>query len=122
VLVLGVAGYAGQVWWARRIKCQLPYHRQLLAWNITDAESVVQWTLAGWRRSPWWGEWVCDNNDPFAPQKTHVWVPRRFYYERFRVISGDDVGNDPDAWEAWFKAHPNLEWDETQKRLVEPKP
>jgi hypothetical protein len=36
-------------------------------------------------------------------------------------ITGQDLGNNPDAWDAWFKAHPNLVWDEQQKRLVEPK-
>lgn len=33
-----------------------------------------------------------------------------------------DLGNAPDAWEAWFRAHPNLVWDEKQKRLVNEKP
>ena len=35
-------------------------------------------------------------------------------------MTGQDLGNDPDAWEAWFKAHPGLVWDPVRQRLVEP--
>ena len=35
------------------------------------------------------------------------------------ILTGQNLGNDPSAWEAWFKAHPNLVWDPKQKRLVE---
>ncbi len=38
-----------------------------------------------------------------------------------KLISGVDVGNDPGAWEAWFKAHPHLVWDEQKGRLAEKK-
>ena len=47
---------------------------------------------------------------------------KRTYYELFKSMATQEMGNDPDVWEAWFKTHPNLVWDDKQKRLVEPKP
>ena len=66
-----------------------------------------------WRSMPWQG-WI-EARDPNRKE----WHPKRFYYEFFVLLTGQHLGNDPDAWEAWFKAHPNLIWDEKQKRLVD---
>ncbi len=75
--------------------------------------------LAGWRRAPWWGEWVSDPAvNIFSGERRRVWLPRRFYYERLKALSGEDVGADPSAWENWIIAHPNLVWDEKQGRLM----
>jgi hypothetical protein len=48
-----------------------------------------------------------------------TWMPRRGYYEFFRLATAQDLQAIPDAWEAWFMAHPNLVWDEKQMRLVD---
>jgi hypothetical protein len=123
-LCLGTVGYAGQIWWARRLVLKYPIPFPMSCWGGREKDEVaVLSSINLWRSTPWWGVWTCDNNDEvFAKRRTYVWVPRRFYLERLKSVSPEDVGDNPSAWEAWFKAHPNLIWDEKQKRLVEPKP
>jgi hypothetical protein len=69
--------------------------------------------LAAWKLTPWHGD--------FYGRNLKRWKPRRTYFEFFRRITAADLPNTPSAWEAWFKAHPNLVWDEKLKRLVEGK-
>ncbi|GEM_PF-5680581 len=45
---------------------------------------------------------------------------RRMRYELAKTCTGLDLGNNPDAWEAWFRVHPDLIWDAGQKRLLDP--
>ncbi len=62
---------------------------------------------------PWYGEITT-----YAP----YWIPRRMLYEFCKLMTLQDLGNDPNAWEAWFKAHPDLVWDEKLECLVEAAP
>jgi len=114
LLCLGVAAYAGQMWQAKRVASiraalwgmQIPLTRYR-----SDAEKFGE-LLREWRRSSWHGKW-------FRGSGKLRWIPRRTHYEEMKLITGQDLGNDPAAWESWFKTHPNLVWDERQKRLAE---
>ena len=122
LVCLGVGGYAGQVWWARRLadeiarSADLDRHHPWMEEGLPDiagprfAPDKARLILAEWRNCPWHGWWFC---------LEHFWIPRRYSYERLKVLAGQDLGNDPDAWEAWFKAHPDLVWDGKRKRLVD---
>ena len=118
--VLGYGGWLGQVWWAKRlVSAMLGGSPTNYIINLCtshgkgDASNDVELMYASqWKEAPWYGHLLNGN----------CWWPRRFYYEFFCRLTGLDLGNNPSAWEAWFKAHPNLVWDEKLKRLVEPKP
>ena len=114
MLCLGTAGYFGPTWWARRVAGKM-YSTDLalaLSRNAVkgNERAAFQIFLLGWREDPWCG----------YPAPGIIWYPRRTRYELAKLATGLDLGNDPDAWMAWFKAHPNLIWDYHLKRLVEP--
>jgi hypothetical protein len=117
LLCLGVAGYAGQTWWARRCGAELGYwddsqEERGFGGPIVFAPHGPSWTvqefLGHWQDCPWYG-W----------RDRYGYYPRRTYYEFLIRITTQRLPNDPDAWEAWFKAHPHLVWDEKQMRLVD---
>lgn len=76
--------------------------------------------IFSWKFEDWTGSWNLKfrNDDPKNPPGFH-WTPRRVSYEILKLLSKQDLPNDPDAWEAWLKAHPNLVWDDKLKRLVD---
>ncbi len=117
LLCLGTAGYAGQVWWARRV-AHTGFMMELNPWRAPQLPPGVCWqevwlvhVLHSWREAPWYGQ-GCKG----------VWIPRRAYYELLRDDCGIDPGNTPSAWDAWLDAHPDRVWDENRKRLMERKP
>ena len=78
--------------------------------------------MTDWETCPWYGRQVFND---VSDERWKTWLamprwPRSAYYELAKLLTGQDLPNDPDAWKAWFKAHPNLVWDNKQKRLVEP--
>ena len=129
LVCLGVGGYLGQVWWAKR----------LVRRSLGDFEDTCgfAWSLSGkyyttmgpkgfllsrpfkiacnetWPQCPWYGVW--DTTDG-------LWRPRRVYYEFAKSVTGLDLGDDPVAWQTWLDSHSWLMWDEKRKRLVEPSP
>ncbi len=108
LLCFGMAGYAGQIWWAKRVIS--PFVKGFAGKTPDQKSAVLQKVPFEWRSHPWHGSW----------KPGFGWLPRRIYYEYLKQTTGLDLGNSPDAWEAWFKAHPNLIWDERLRRLVEP--
>ena len=128
LLGLGTAAYTGQVWWARRvgssgIRVDPPHAHPCFTapfmdfrawWSAFPHGKRSRVTPSGlvdlWIECPWYG----------YRGECYLWVPRRSYFECLRSLSGQSLPNDPFAWKAWLKAHPNLVWDETLKRLVEP--
>ena len=104
--LLALGGYAGQAWWAKRVAWMA---QQALEASSARAPRDYRFVVATWRQAPWYGEW-----DP-----RYGWIPRRARYEFARLVTGRDLGDDPDAWEAWFREHPNLVWDAKGKRLVD---
>ena len=119
LLCLGTAGYAGQVLWAKRVAAEpwivtgtTPYGLER-----TRADTALMWesdpTRAGlirtWRSLPPWGAWWDGR-----------WYPRRAYYEALKRWTGQSLPNDPSVWEAWFRDHPDLVWDDEQKQLTGP--
>ncbi len=119
LLCLGMAGYAGQVWWARRI-ANSTYGAICAFDEMSHGASPYcmgsQEFFTAWRACPWWG-YLGENPRTGSPR----WHPQRAFLEHLRSISGVNLPNAPDAWEAWFKAHPELVWDDKLKRLVDPK-
>ena len=115
LLCLGTVGYAGQVWWARKI-ARAVIEDPSNGWP--SAHSVPpENCLQEWREIPWYGmTHPFTSSNGFCP----AWIPSRTGREILVLLTGVDLGSDPDAWEAWFKDHPNLVWDEKLKRLVEP--
>ena len=115
LLCLGVGGYAGQVWWARRVVSGKNLYEMDSVLDDVDLRSLapdsgyLKGIYEGWIECPWSGR---RNRDG-------VWIPKRAFYEGMSQLTGQILPNDPSAWEAWFKAHPNLVWDDKQKRLVE---
>ena len=120
LLCLGMGGYAGQVWWAKRIaervfqeEARHPF-RPFLDYSHDPKFVRCNRVWFQWDEAPWYGMYVED--------KIYFkdgWVPRRTFYELLKLLTGEDLGNDPSVWEAWFRAHPDLVWDEKLKRLVE---
>ena len=120
LLCLGLAGYAGQVWWARRLVLQDarysgPGRPDSHGRHISSGPQV-HYFIDSWRGTPWYGILVVSGTG--FPRAIR-WFPRRIWFERLKLFTGQSLPEDPDAWEAWFKAHPNLVWDEKRKRLVE---
>ena len=109
IFCLGVGGYAGQAWLSR-MEAKVDRNFRTFG-GYPDRKEALD-ALRSWRATPWYGEWIGES--PF-------WYPRGHHVEYLRLVIGGDLGNDPDAWEAWFRAHPNLLWDEKRERLVEVK-
>ena len=109
LICLGVGGYAGQVW-VVRMSASDAVERGRKIGRFEDLQSIC----GIWRKTPWYGFWFWDGE--------HGWWPRRSHYEILKMLTGLDLGNDPAAWEAWIKAHPNLVWDEKRKQLVDAPP
>ena len=116
LMVLG-GGYVGQVWWAKQWAERMAHrHASLhMYFDPEDADLLVY----RMKRTPWYGQ--IDQGWTQREGAWKVWVPRRTYFEYARIAVGQNLGSDPAAWEAWFKAHPDLVWDSKQKRLVDPK-
>ena len=131
LLCLGTAGYIGQVWWARKVAATwLPggqdplivyyqtgpmVQQASLAWETPQSRRVC---LEWWRLTPWYGKYGDIIKGPLKPR----WFPRRTYRDYLALMVGWDLGDDPAAWEAWFRAHLNLVWDKQRKHLVELSP
>lgn len=120
LLALGTATYFWQASMAKKVG-----HEMYLDWSANGPRAkqmskdglpyvVIGDQLAQWRLYPWFGI-------PGADTK-HLWIPKRSFHVFFMKMTGKTLPNDPDAWEAWFKAHPDLIWDEKRKRLVETPP
>ena len=128
LLCLGVAGYGGQVWWAKRVAVRIAQEyfgpvnvdmdrsiNFLSYWDREQAKKLIK----DWRQTPWYGkQFTLGLHYCFAKYPV-VWVTPRVYAEVARVSTNQVLPNDPSAWEAWFKAHPNLIWDEKLNRLVD---
>ena len=131
LLCLGMAGYAGQVWWAKRVAPRIAedYFSGEGRWGADEADFLSYWDehqaqqlLKDWRQTPWYGNRVTLELRYCYIDYPVVWVTPRGYEEVAKAATGQDLGNDPDAWQAWFRAHPNLVWDDKQKRLGAGKP
>ena len=115
LVCLGAVGYAGQILLARR--CAV----SALDGYVKNALENGRWTgqqyglecIRGWRLTPPWGQWLGRQNPSL------VWCPHRTVHELLTLMTGQALPNDPDAWEAWFQAHPDLAWDKEHKRLVD---
>ena len=79
-------------------------------------EYLPQQWIGEWQTEPFYGYWV---EESVGGKVGTVWVPRRTSLEFLKLMTGQDLGEDPGAWHAWFQAHPNLVWDDKQKRLAE---
>ena len=122
LLCLGMAGYAGQVWWARHLAHQFhgdvassfkKFHfRSTDVPNVASHAGMVNLMAISWKASPWYGEWQ---------PAFHQWFPRRMYREFLRLQTGRDLGDAPEAWEGWLRVHPDLVWDSRLGHLVDPK-
>ena len=122
LLCLGVGGYAGQVWWAKRL-ATTEYSNLVEVSN--DKDSPLNWILYdvnAWKRTPWCGDFYFQHSggllrrgSPYNP----LWRPRRWWYENLKLTTGKDLSNDPQCWEAWLNTHPSIRWDAKQKLLVE---
>ena len=127
-LCLGLTGYIGQVHWARQVgsdegfECHTDQGELVIDW--CGMGTPIEYFLSAWRNCPWYGHRRVDHEGPTEGQsEAFYWIPRRAYYECLVKMTGLTLSNDPATWEAWFKAHPSLVWDEKQKRLMEiPKP
>ena len=127
MVCLGVGGFVAQSWWAKQVSEDV----LTLAWNMNQAGPRFyspKVHLKHWRAMPLWGRFgtfplpTAGTQSRFAFGSDRLWAPRRTYYEMFKSLTGEDLGNDPSAWEAWLNAHPNLVWDEKRKRLVDASP
>lgn len=124
LVVLGAGGYAGQVWWARSVAqwdwdstCAMIFpdghdEPQINPGGYLTADTFVGGAILMWKDVPWYGQIeACSPNMKF-------WVPRRRIYELLRLATGEQYQNDPESWESWLKAHPDLVWVEKVKRAV----
>ncbi len=123
LLLLCVGVYFGQVWWARHLAKEVASR----PWIVRGFSKHVSGEIWRWRETPWYGELNLSPGMLLALHKRRtslwtLWYPRRCQGEFFALMTGQDLPCDPDAWEAWFKAHPNLVWDPKQERMVEPGP
>ena len=127
LLCLGMAGYLGQTWRARRLATLWAETYSHVAPQGMRQANASSW-LYDWNNTPWYGKWggaplLIDIGDDTPHQfimytGKRRWIPRRTYYELLMLVTGQDLGNDPSPWESWFKAHPNLVWNEKLKRLA----
>ena len=111
--------YVGQVWLAKRVAKGM--YQDACTWQASGQNCPeIPDVLDEWRSTPWSGK---------SPMITMHWysyaafpMPRRTFYDFLCLYTGLDFGNDPSAWEAWFKTHPNPMWDDKRKKLVPGKP
>ena len=150
LVCLGVGGYAGQVWWARRMAEDIITTTfSIPGFNLVQPGLDLDWPHSlkkEWGDVPWYGRFGCfgvnfhtiqkkaimgrpasgvigtTHSSPYIHLNSWVWHPRRTYFEVLKLMTGESLPNDPSAWETWFETHPDLVWDEKRKRLVEPKP
>ena len=131
LLCLGVGGYAGQAWWAKRLAREwaipaydpselllhFPWYGSVREQRKPRTPDVdpddIQYGSAlsllwNWKECPIQGHWFGG-----------AWRPRRFYYEQLKRLTGEGPPNDPEACEAWFREHPHLYWDTKRQQLVE---
>ncbi len=113
LLCLGTAGYAGQVWRARKMADRIATVTALSQSFDTPIQINGIEIVNAWRDTPWYSN---------SWNGTMGWCPRRTYFEYLRLLTGLNLPNNPDIWEAYFKAHPNLVWDDRLHRLVDPQP
>ena len=127
---LGVGGYAGQVWWARRMAARVTDPKDLGHRRVLGQCRLGHY-FSTWRECPTWGRWSetfdyyksNDGSSYFLKLGHRCWIPRRTYWEALRIVFGQDFGDDPDLWEAWFESHSHHIWSEKRKQWVEaPKP
>ena len=97
-----VGGYAGHVWWARRLARE---HLPGLLRSSTLSDFFTQW-----RECPWYG---------LRGRGPDPWIPRRTFRELLVAATGQDLGDDPEAWKGWFRQHPVLIWDKKFGHLVD---
>jgi hypothetical protein len=125
LLCLGTAGYVGQVWWAKHLAQRLFFYSgkyrgpMILTSDGGIHRELLQARLSDWRNAH-------DSNlvgDEITMIEAPRWLTSKVWHQYFMEVTGQALPNAPDAWEAWFKAHPNLIWDEKRKLLLEaPKP
>ena len=127
LLCLGVAGYAGQVWWAREVAKKLPsplYETGILRVrdrttfqedDTLEEDEDYACILSTWKTWPWHGRFELSR---FITVRTNAWIPRRAFREVLTAHFGVDLGDDPSAWESWIRSHPILLWDKQEKRYV----
>ena len=127
LLILGTGTYFMQVWRARNLAARWAKAYSLAPQGAHRADPA-SW-ISQWNDAPWFRVWGCGTPALFDTHATRFvmysfrerWVPRRAYYELLMRVTGQDLGNDPQAWKVWLEAHPNLVWNEKLQRLVEPK-
>ena len=142
LVCLGAGGYAGQVWWAKRGASKVVAF--LTSIKPTETEKLLantDWALTiqkEWDAIPWYGRLdtnginlrkITDKN--VSGNQTYAtgigpdqgrWYPRRLCLEVLNALTGESLPCDSDACKSWFKAHPNLVWDEKKHRLVDAPP
>ena len=122
-----LTGHAGLSWWARRVALE---HREegfvpttcsaYLSRTGWQHQTQLKIALAEWRAIPWYGatfKWR-DLSSSGQYSSYWRWVPARAHYEMLKLITGQDLGNDPSAWEAWSGLHPDLVWVDGLFRFV----
>ena len=101
LLCLGMAGYGGQVWWAKELAAEFRYSFLEGADDPSPSKHVL---VRVWKTVPWYGE-VAPRAAPsmFSGERAgRSWMPRRTYYELMKRRTARDLGNDPGAWEKWL--------------------
>ena len=66
-----------------------------------------------WRQSSWWGRY----DKPWGG-----WLPRHTNYQVLRQMTGMELPEDPDLWEAWIRKNgEDIVWDDRLGRYALPK-
>lgn len=126
LLCLGGLGYVAYVGWARKqarvywdtmLANPQPLSRQLDG-HARLHQHLRDWAST-WERCPWHGEfsgdWV-----PWHRNRPGYWLPKRQFYETLQLMIALPIPEDAGAFARWLDEHPNLVWDDTLKRVVEP--
>ncbi len=136
--VLAYGGYLGLIWRARHVAQRWvdDGHDQHLICFATFGPPVLDSEDGGnhiefvdaWREIPWYGTW----------SNRYGYEPKRSRFEYLKLVTGQNLHNDPSvwknwlnqtdeaywdgkrlvSWDAWFKANPDRIWDDRLKRLV----
>ncbi len=122
VLCIGTACYTAQAWWAKQIASEeclqdvwFSHEEGLCLFTGYACDHSIP-VLPWWRECPWYGVFGRDA----TLQRKRSWLPRRTFREILVRATRRDFGDDPAAWEGWFKAHPDVVWDSAQGGLVNP--